>query len=433
MTRGVDDDMETSRLALGRAVSVDADLSRWIAEAPKVVDLTRPDHDDWVRNVAEALTHRFSMAEELLALEEASPEAPVLLRLAMKLAQSRLRLAAFGTGFHVSVVFAVYKEHNRLRTRAEHPHGENSLVRKVEQIEWLLRDLPGASWEMLVVDDGCPERSGAVAQEIIEANACGERVRVLFLQNAIERGDPMARGLASTDDSQKGGSVEYGMSVAVSSDRPNHVVVFTDADLSTHLGQLGLLVGPILVDGFDVAIGSRRQPLSVVIKGGTRNTRGKLFIYLWKRLIPTLSPIVDTQCGFKAFRAEVAKAIVADTVEKRFAFDIELLLRAQLGRPGSITRVPVAWIDSEAASTTTELQPYLAMLQSLVRIARRYLPSNDQAERFAALIESLDRKAWDRLCASVPPEIAEREPFTFDEFDGVSVDELTAIASPKAR
>ncbi len=414
-------------------MSVDEDLARWRAEAPPQVDLRSPHQDAWVRKVADELTDRFSTIDELVGLEEASPRAPVLLRLAMKLAQSRLRLSALGTGLHVSVVFAVYKEHNRLRTQAEHPHGEDSLVRKVEQIDWLLRDLSGATWEILVVDDGCPERSGAVAEQIIEANGYRDQVRVLFLQDAIDQGDAMARGLASTDESQKGGSVQYGMSVAASARRPNHVVVFTDADLSTHLGQLGLLVGPILGDGFDVAIGSRREPLSVVIKGGARNTRGKLFIYLWKRLIPTLSPIVDTQCGFKAFRAEVAEAIVADTVEKRFAFDIELLLRAEIARPGSIRRVPVAWIDSEAASTTTELQPYLAMLHSLVRITRRYLPRSEQTERFAELITSLDRDAWDRLCASVPTEIADREPFTFDDFDGVSVDELRGIAFAAAR
>ena len=107
------------------------------------------------------------------------------------------------------------------------------------------------------------------------------------------------------------------MAVAAERDRSNHVVVFTDADLSTHLGQIGLLVAPIVQDGYDAAIGSRREPMSVVIKSGARNLRGKLFIYLWKRLIPKLSPIVDTQCGFKAFRADVARGIVEDTVEKR--------------------------------------------------------------------------------------------------------------------
>ena len=141
-----------------------------------------------------------------------------------------------------------------------------------------------------------------------------------------------------------------------------------------------------------------------------------------------LSPIVDTQCGFKAFRADVAKGIVVDPVEKRFAFDIELLLRTVLARPASIERVPIAWIDSEAASTTKELQPYLAMLQSIVRIAKRYLPERALAADFAELVESLDEASWNRVSSQVPWEIAEREPLVFEEFDAVTAERLRDIA-----
>ena len=409
-------------------MSLGAVVERWSADAPESVDLTQPEQGAWVRSIAEELPSRAASAEELVRLEESSLDAPILLRLAMKLAQSRMRVLALTDDFRVSVVFAVYKEHNRLRTQAEHPHGEDFLVRKVEQVEWLFAGQPRARWDMLVVDDGCPDRSGEIAREIIEARGFGDRVRVLFLRDAIEANHPLANGLASTDESQKGGSIQYGMGVAAEAARPGHVVVFTDADLSTHLGQIGLLLDPILVAGFDAAIGSRREPLSVVIKGGARNARGKLFIYLWKRLIPHLSPIVDTQCGFKAFRADVAKAVVADTVEKGFSFDIELLLQTVLARPGSIRRVPIAWIDSEAASTTAILRPYLAMIQSIVRIARHYLPSDPASADFAELIESLDRESWARLASQVPPAIAERDPSEFDAFDRVSAEDLRLIA-----
>lgn len=403
-------------------------MRSWVADAPATVDLTQPEQDDWTRRVADEMLEQFPGEGELQRLEERSQDTPILVRLAMKLAQSKQQIMALQSEVRVSVVFAVYKEHNRLRTQAEHPHGEDFLVRKVEQIQWLLDAAPRATWSMLIVDDGCPEKSGEIAQQIIDARELGDRVKVLFLQNAIDIGHAAARGIASTADSQKGGSIEYGMAVAAQDSDPNHVVVFTDADLSTHLGQLGLLIEPIVAQGYDAAIGSRREPLSVVIKGGARNARGKLFIYLWKRLIPQLSPIIDTQCGFKAFRASAAEAIVKDTIEKRFAFDIELLLRTQLARQGSIMRVPIAWVDSEAASTTAELQPYLPMLQSIVRIAGRYLPPNERAASFANLIDSLDEESWTRLASQVPPVIADREPIELEAFDGVSADDLEEIA-----
>ena len=404
-------------------------MRSWLADAPLSVDLTRADQDQWCRLVAEEMLERVPAEEDLRRLEDRSVDAPVLVRLAVKLAQSRQRMMALAGEVHVSVVFAVYKEHNRLRTQAEHPHGEDFLVRKVEQIEWLLASAPHVSWSMLLVDDGCPDRSGEIAREIIDARGLGERVKVLFLQDAIDRGHPAAQGIASTADSQKGGSIEYGMAVSAEDRDPNHVVVFTDADLSTHLGQLGLLIEPIIAQGFDAAIGSRREPRSVVIKGGARNARGKLFIYLWKKLIPQLSPIIDTQCGFKAFRASVAAEIVKDTIEKRFAFDIELLLRTQLSRPGSIAKVPIAWIDSEAASTTKDLQPYLPMLQSIVRIAKRYAPPSDDSMSFAQLIDSLDEASWGRLSRHVPSLIADREPIELEAFDGVTANDLRDVAS----
>jgi len=236
------------------------------------------------------------------------------------------------------------------------------------------------------------------------------------------------RPLASPDESRKGGSILYGLWEAVRTERPGHVALFTDADLSTHLGQAGLLMHAILAGGADAAIGSRRESVSVAIKKGTRNVRGKLFIYLWKRLFAPLREIVDTQCGFKAFAADAVDGICTDTLEKQFAFDIELLLRTELRRAGSITRVPVAWIDSEAASTTTDLQPYLPMLRSMVGMYRRYLEPDPGSDAFCDLIEALDQDAWDRLVERMPSEIAGREPHEFGDWSGVTATELGVLA-----
>ena len=163
-----------------------------------------------------------------------------------------------------------------------------------------------------------------------------------------------------------------------------------------------------------------------MVKEGTRNLRGKLFIYLWKRLIADLYDVVDSQCGFKAFTADTVRAIVDDLLEKKFAFDLELLLKTELRQPGAIVKVPIAWIDSTAESTTTDLQPYLSMLQSIVKMHRKYLPSDPEAEPFAQFIEALDEETWDRLVDHVPPAIADRDPAEFGDFNQVRVADLEA-------
>lgn len=374
-----------------------------IQAAPAGLDLRDAGHLDFARHTAERFLAACPVEADLDRLEvsllQRRDEVPLGVHLAAKLARSRRLLERIGrtrgeapgvagAPLRVTVVFAMYREHERVLPPEQHVHGEDFLVRKIEQLEWLLGDLPSFEWQLIAVDDGCPEGSGRVAQEILARRAADAPARVLFLEDAIREGSPVAVDLASTDDSRKGGSIQYGMwTAACEAGSADHVIAYTDADLSTHLGQLGLLIDPIVRGGSDAAIGSRREPQSVVVKGGARNERGKRFIALWKQMLPLLGDITDTQCGFKAWRADAALEILPDLIEHQFAFDVELLIKTELRRSAAIARVPIAWIDSEAASTTPEFDPYLGMLKSIASMYRRYLPGEAAAGEVADLVE----------------------------------------------
>ncbi|MCW5520556.1 hypothetical protein J1N09_11940 [Aureitalea sp. L0-47] len=405
-------------------------IHKIIESNPKEVDLTSDLHSELIIETVESILEQVSSIKDIETIEsqliEKNDPSLIFILLALKIVRSKLLASEVKKTIHVSVVFAVYKEHNRILKSSEHPHGEDFLLKKVRQLEWLFSDTPQISWELMVVDDGCPEGSGKIAEEIIKENDLGEQVRVLFLEEAIAKGYAPAKQLNSTNESQKGGSIVYGMWDAVRRHgKEDHVVVYTDADLSTHLGQLMLLIDPIQHKNKAVAIGSRREKESVVIKKGARNDRGKLFIYLWKRLIPNLGHVVDTQCGFKAFEARMVSEIIDNLIEKKFAFDIELLLRSELVKKGSVIKVPIAWIDSEAASTTTDLQPYLPMLKAIVKMNRRYFPDEARRNYFADFIAQLDPEAFDILLENIPQAIVSREPAEFADFDGVRVSDLT--------
>ena len=409
----------------------DSLVDKLIAAGPEQIDLTDHHHAEMVMEAANQILEldlsikEISDKEQELIKNNSSDHTFILLIL--KLVRSRTLLLDIEHPLTVSVVFAVYKEHNRIRTKEEHPHGENFLVKKVEQLEWLFAKSPNISWKLIVVDDGCPENSGQIARQIAESEKIDDKVRVLFLSDAIEANLEPASSLSSTNESQKGGSIVYGMWDAVTQfGEENHIVVFTDADLSTHLGQTGLLLYPVLRKTKLSAIGSRRESDSVVIKTGSRNNRGKLFIYLWKRLLAILSNIVDTQCGFKAFTAELVPEIISDMIEKKFAFDIELLLRTELSEAGSIEKVGIAWIDSEAASTTTDLSPYLSMLKSIVKMYEKYLPADAESDEFADFIKELSDEEFNRLLDQIPSGIVEREPAEFADYKEVMVSELRA-------
>ena len=407
----------------------------WLQQAaPPQVDLTDPEQQELLQGLADRLIDDGLAADS--QIEAATEKFPLGARVACKLAQSKALMAELPAGFRVSVVFAVYKEGRRLKTRQQDPLGEDFLRQKAAQLDWLFGTQAGMAadgsanqkrWKLVVVDDGCPDQSGDLIRQVAEESGLQDCVEVLHLADAIRAHHPVSQPLTTPDDSRKGGSVLLGMSEAAAADpSPNHVVLFTDADLSTHLGQCARLAAPILLDGKDVCIANRRDAHSVVVKEGHRNQRGKLFIYLWKRLLPLLGEITDTQCGFKAFRAAAIPDLVGQTLEKKFAFDLELLVRAQLRNPGCIARVPLAWIDSEALSTTTDVQPYLSMLQAVVSFYRHYLQANPTADAFADFIGELSEEQWQCLIEVVPQSILDRSPAEMASFDGVSAAELSA-------
>ncbi|NND16187.1 MAG: hypothetical protein HKN89_07665 [Eudoraea sp.] len=404
-------------------------IEKLIASSPKELDLTNDTHEELIyKTVSAILKEGYTLSEiqeiETGLIRQNNPE-HIFVLLALKLAKGKILATQVDDPLLISVVFAVYKEHNRIRKSNEHPHGEDFLMKKVKQLEWLFENQLHIQWELIIVDDGCPEKSGEIAQAIIDENQLHEQVRVCFLEKAIQNKYPPAAGINSTRESQKGGSIVYGMWDAVQeSTNENHIVIYTDADLSTHLGQVMLLVNPLMKKENLVSIGSRRESSSVVIKKGSRNDRGKLFIYLWKRLIPNLGDIIDTQCGFKAFKAEIVLNIIDDMIEKKFAFDIELLLRTALLNQGAIIKVPIAWIDSEEASTTTDLQPYLPMLKSIARMYRKYFPKESEAEEFAAFISAMDDDGFAKLLDNIPKQITDREPLEFTTYDDVKVSDL---------
>ncbi|MBF0384160.1 MAG: hypothetical protein HQL69_24370, partial [Magnetococcales bacterium] len=390
--------------------------------------LTNSDHQEQIRKAADDILQTGLDLKQLVAKElrwaKEKKSHSYSEHLAIKLAHSRKILKNLDSPLHISVVFAIYKEHQRILSQTEHQHGEDFLRQKIRQMLWLCRDINNITWDMTLVDDGCPNSSGLLAQKILKDGTLPESVKVLFLQEAINNNHPITYPLSKTDDSRKGGAVALGLWESVQNYHQNHVTIYTDADLSTDLGQCGLLVSGITNNDMDAAIGSRREPSSIVIKSGKRNDRGKLFIYIWKRLLPILANVIDSQCGFKAFRADVARKILTNLTEKQFAFDIELLLKTELNRSKSITNIPIAWFDSEAASTTTDLQPYLPMLKSIAGFYNKYLPANPEADGFANLIEKLEENNWEQLLRHIPEEITQREPGEFIEYNGVNASEL---------
>ena len=144
------------------------------------------------------------------------------------------------------------------------------------------------------------------------------------------------------------------------------IVLFTDMDQSTPLNQIEKILpnfarnkvlakqGSYFKQSFDLVIGSRgKQRMGFSL---FRQLASASFRLIRQAIL--LKNIVDTQCGFKAFKNEVAKdlfsrlQIFKETKETRGwrvgAFDVELLFIAQKqGR--RIAEVLVEWQDKDIA------------------------------------------------------------------------------------
>ena len=124
------------------------------------------------------------------------------------------------------------------------------------------------------------------------------------------------------------------------SDAP--VVAYMDVDLATGLDGLLPLVAPLFSGHAEVAIGSRLAVGARVVRGTKREVISRAYNALLHAALRT--GFSDAQCGFKAMRADVARALIPQIEDDAWFFDTELLVLAE--RSGlRIHEVAVDWVD----------------------------------------------------------------------------------------
>ena len=142
------------------------------------------------------------------------------------------------------------------------------------------------------------------------------------------------------------------------------VYAYMDVDLSTDLNALLPLVAPLLSEHSDVAIGTRLARGARVIRGPRRETISRCYNLLLHASLGTR--FSDAQCGFKAIRADAARALLPLTADTGWFFDTELLVLAEWAGL-RIHEVPVDWID-DPDSRVNVLATALGDLHGIVRL-----------------------------------------------------------------
>jgi dolichyl-phosphate beta-glucosyltransferase len=233
----------------------------------------------------------------------------------------------------LTLVIPVYREHRRLG-------------KTIREVAAFMDSATDMEVDAVFVDDGSPDESASIINTLI---ANRETAGMRLIRYPDNRG--------------KGYAVKTGVLAAA-----GELILMSDADLSTPLQDWSKLKAAVDA-GADIACGSR------AVRGALIGTPPPLHRRILSRVFNLLVRMAgvhdfrDTQCGFKLFRAEPAKAVFSRLRTHRFAFDVEMIALARdLGY--RVDEVPVRW-DYSGHSTVKVFSSGTRMLWDVFLLAVR--------------------------------------------------------------
>ncbi len=207
------------------------------------------------------------------------------------------------------------------------------------------------SHEIVVVNDGSTDPTPATLERF--SLRCPE-LRILVNGRNMGKGYSVTRGMLDTNA---------------------RFVFFTDADLAYPVETIDAFLGPLRDGTHDVVVGSR------VHTGSVFHLHPRYFRYVYRRHLMSRTfnwmvrtslgiRVMDTQCGFKGFTGEAARAIFSRVEIHGFAFDVEVLLIADR-RGFRILELPVTYAYGGEVSTVRIIRTASEAAADLLRIYGR--------------------------------------------------------------
>jgi glycosyltransferase involved in cell wall biosynthesis len=165
------------------------------------------------------------------------------------------------------------------------------------------------------------------------------------------------------------------------------IVCYMDVDLSTDLVHLKQIVDAIVVDGYDVATGSRLMRNSVTRRCFRRELTSRIYNLLVKMVLFT--KFSDAQCGFKAVSRETVERIVPQIEDQSWFFDTELLVLAE--KHGyRIKDIPVVWIEDDD-SRVKIMKTAWDDIKGILRLRKQLWKAAFEGASIVAVKRSLNR------------------------------------------
>jgi dolichyl-phosphate beta-glucosyltransferase len=255
----------------------------------------------------------------------------------------------------------------------------NAISRTLAAITTYL-DAQGYGYEVIVAADG----NDGTREKVAEIAAHDPRISVI---GSAERGG-------------KGRGVRNGVFRA-----GGEVIGFLDADYKTPIDEFEKL-RPYLERGEEVVIGSRKVSDAQIERHQSLHRRlGSKAFALVRGALIGLSDVRDTQCGFKFFQRDAAKAIFARQRIDGYMFDVEILyLARKLGY--RIREVGVRWQDDGDSRSAAVAQSFWHGMDLLKIRFGSYAPvaGREEAPGVAASAPGAATPAGGIAAAGVPTD-----------------------------
>ncbi len=200
------------------------------------------------------------------------------------------------------------------------------------------------SYEVIVVSDGSTDETVKVAGEFP-----GDGVRVLQYAERTGKGHALRVGL---------------------SEAHGRYIAFIDADGDIGSDAIRPFLALMRLYEPDIVLGSKRHPLSDVYYPPMR----RLLSWTYHKIARLLFRVNvrDTQTGLKLIRREVLASVLPRMLEKRYAFDLELLVVARRLGFKRVLEAPVR-IDYQFSSQVNLGAAYRILVDTLAIFYRRYI------------------------------------------------------------
>ena len=213
----------------------------------------------------------------------------------------------------------------------------------------------GDRYEIFVVDDGSRDETSRVAERLLGPGGVIRLERNQGKGAAVREGMLRAKGewvlFADADgatpieeEKRLRAALDRGADIAIGSrakEGENHVVIFSPRSKSSAESETGSFTRTVLVH---------------------RVLIGRIFARLVNGLLSL--DVRDTQCGFKMFRRNTVEPVFSELATRRFAFDVEILVRArELGY--RVVEVGVRWNEKPGSKVNVFTDSFRMLIEIL--------------------------------------------------------------------